>query len=322
MILAADFGGTTIKLGIVRGGVILARCRLEAQANRPMSDRLEAVASAWEKLLKESGLTVNECLGTALALPFLSDPVRSRVFGAFGKFPGADTIDYAAWSKERLGLPTALENDLRVALLGEWDAGAARDKAHVLMLALGTGIGCAVISNNRLLRGANNRAGTLLGHSTIDFQGARGRCGNIGCAEDLASTATLEVVARNHPHFVGSELARAAKMDFETLFSLAAKGDVCSDSLLNESLKIWATLIQNAVLAYDPEIVLLGGGVLRSPTVILPVVEKHLRECMPEVPLHIPIVAAALGDDAAILGAEVLFEQIHSGPFYENVQLR
>jgi len=169
---------------------------------------------------------------------------------------------------------------LRVALLGEWHAGAALNKTHVLMLALGTGFGCAVISNNRLLRGANNRAGTLLGHSTVDLQGLRGRCGNIGCAEDLASTATLETLARSHSDFASSQLARAPKVDFETLFNLAAQGDAYSEALVEQSLKVWAVVIQNAVIAYDPEIVLLGGGILRSRDVVLPAMEAHLRECM------------------------------------------
>ena len=311
MILAADFGGTTIKLGIVQQGNISARLRLEARADRPMAERLEAVAAAWERMLKEIGGMMRDCKGTALSLPFLTDPKRSRVLGDFGKFPGADAIDFSAWSEKRLGLPTALEGDLRVALLGEWEAGAARGRANVVMLALGTGIGCAVISENRLLRGANNRAATLMGHTTVDYRGFRGRCGNIGCAEDLASTATLAKRAQSRPDFIGSALAKAEKIDFETLFGLAAKGDVCSGSILKQSLEVWAVVVQNTVLAYDPEVVILGGGVMRSSHVVLGAMEQHLRRHMPGVPLNVPIVASSLGDDAALVGAEVLFRQIH-----------
>ena len=315
MILAADFGGTTIKLGVVERGTIKARRRLEAHADCPMPERLEAVARAWEELVWEAGGTLRECKGTAFALPFVADPERFRVLGEFGKFPGATTVDFAAWSQERLALPTALENDLRVALLGEWAAGAARGKSDVLMLALGTGIGCAVLCGNRLLRGANNRAATLLGHSTMDHQGSRGRCGNIGCAEDLASTATLQARARSHPAFAESKLAHAEKIDFETIFRLAVQGDVCCESLLKQSLGVWAVLLQNAVLAYDPELVLLGGGVLRSPEMILPAMESHLREYMPGLRSQTPVAAAVLGDDAALLGAEVLFQQTHPTHF-------
>jgi glucokinase len=313
MILAADFGGTTIKLGIVREGAVLARLRLPARADRPMAERLDAVACAWEKLLKEAGGTLRDCKGAGLALPFVPDTKRPRVLGEFGKFPGAAAIDFAVWSEQRLGLPTALENDLRMALLGEWRAGAARGKTDVVMLALGTGIGCAVISSNQLLRGANNRAATLLGHSTIDHQGARGRCGNIGCAEDLASTATLETRARSRPDFAGSALSRLEKIDFEAIFTSARTGDACSQSLLEQSLRVWSVVLQNAVLAYDPQIVLLGGGVLRSPEVVLPAMDRFLRQNMAALPLQVPVIAAALGDDAALLGAEALFRQVHPG---------
>jgi glucokinase len=315
MILAADFGGTTIKLGIVEHGAIQARGRLEAHADRPMPDRLEAVADAWEQLLRETGRSPLECRGTAFALPFVADPSRCRVLGDFGKFPGAEAIDFAAWSETRLALPTALENDLRVALLGEATAGAASGKADAVMLALGTGIGCAVLSGHNLLRGANNRAGTLLGHSTVDYQGPRGRCGNVGCAEDLASTATLAERARRHPAFAQSELARAGKIDFETVFGSATRGDVCSVALVEQSLRVWAVVVQNAVLAYDPEVVVLGGGVLRSAGVVLPAVEQHLRAHTPGLPSQTPIVAAALGDDAALIGAETLFKRSHPALF-------
>ena len=309
MILAADFGGTTIKFGLVRNGGIVAQSRLDACADRPMSNQLEVVACEWESLLKAKGHTLRDCTGGAVAVPFLVDRKNSRALGEFGKFPGATTINFEEWSRARLGLPMVLENDLRTALLGEWMAGVARGKKDVVMLAFGTGSGCAVISGSRLLLGAHNRAATLLGHSTIACEHPVGRCGNIGCAEDLASTATLAVLAQARPDFPGSQLADAAKIDYESIFTLAALGDACSQALLQQSLKVWAVVVQNAVIAYDPEVVVLGGGVLRRHDVILPAIEQYLRQHMPGLPLQTPVVAAALGDDAALVGGEVLFKQ-------------
>jgi glucokinase len=309
MILAADFGGTTIKLGLVRDDDLVGRSRLDAEADRPMSSRLEAVACEWESLLKANGYALQDCIGCALALPFIADPARACVLGEFGKYPGATGIDFEEWSRARLGLPLVLENDLRMALLGELASGAARGKKDVVMLALGTGIGCAVISGGRLLSGANNRAAALLGHSTIACEHPAGRCGNIGCAEDLASTATIGDLARARPDFIGSKLARAAKMDYELIFSLAAQGDPCSQALQKQSLKIWAVVVQNAVIAYDPELVILGGGVLRQHDLILHAVKQHLHQHMPGPPSHTPILAATLGDDAALLGGASLFTQ-------------
>lgn len=309
MILAVDFGGTTIKLGLVRDGSIVARSRLDSSADRPMADRLEAVACEWESLLKKNGSDLHHCEGVALSLPFLTDLTRSHVLGEFGKFPGAVDIDFDLWSRKRLRLPMVLENDLRMALLGEWVAGAARGKRDVVMLAFGTGIGCAVISGGCLLRGANNRAATLMGHSTIAHNGLIGRCGNIGCAEDLASTATLAVLARARPEFPGSQLACMAKIDYESVFKLADQGDVCSQALRQQSLGIWAVVVQNAVLAYDPEVVVLGGAVMRRHEVILPAMELHIRQHMPGLRWQVPVVAARLGDEAALFGCEVLWKQ-------------
>ena len=312
MILTADFGGTTIKVGLVGDNGIIARSRLDACADRPMSERLEAVACEWESLLKSNSRTLSDCIGAALALPFLVDPKSQRVLGEFGKFQGATNINFNEWSRTRLKLPVALENDLRVALLGEWSAGIARGKNDIVMIALGTGIGCAVISNGRLLRGANNRAAALMGHSTVSHDHSVGRCGNIGCAEDLASTATLAVLAKARPDFAGSKLAHATKIDYEIIFTLAAQGDSCSQALLQQSLKVWSVVVQNAVIAYDPEIVVLGGGVLRQHHIILPAIQQHLYQHMPGLSLQTPIVAAALGDDAALLGGKTLFQQMSS----------
>jgi glucokinase len=308
MILAADFGGTTIKLGLVNDSRIVTRARLDVEPSRPMSDQLEAVAGLWEQLLRDEGASLKDCQGIALGLPFFADLKEPRVRGEFGKFPGAAEIDYGAWSRQRLGLPVALENDLRLAVLGEWAAGAARGKSEVVMLAFGTGVGCAAISGGRLFRGAHNRAGTLLGHATVASEPAISRCGNIGCAEDLASTATLETRARGRADFANSALSRAEKINFELLFALAVKGDACAQALLDESLTVWAIVVQNAVLAYDPEVVVLGGGVLRSREVVLPFIQEHLRRHMPGLPLEVPVLAAELGDDAALLGGAVYFQ--------------
>ncbi len=319
MILAADFGGTTIKIGLVREERILARSRLEVDARKTMSDQLEAVAVIWEQLLQKEECSLQDGLGVALGVPFLVDAKRHRLVGEFGKFSGASEIDFDVWCRHRLGLNLVLENDLRLALLGESARGAARGKNDVAMLAFGTGIGCAVLSAGRLLSGAHNRAGTLLGHATVAHEHSVGRCGNIGCAEDLASSVTLAERAHARPDFAGSALAQARKIDFETLFALASDGDACSQALLHQSLHVWGVVVQNAVLAFDPEVVVLGGGVLRSGEIVLPAIREHLHRFMPGSPLQTPILAAELGDDAALVGGEILFWQTHPDLRHEKI---
>jgi len=210
-----------------------------------------------------------------------------------------------------LGRLVAVETELRVALLGEWTAGEAGGKSDAPMLALGTDIACAVISGGQPLRSANYRAATLPGHHTIAQEGPAGRGGNIGCAEALSATAALSTWARVRFEFASSHLARAERIGYEANFMLAAQGDARSQALLHQSLEVWPVVVQNAAIACDPEVVVLGGGGLRSGEIILPTMARHPRQHMPGLPLQILIVAAVLGDDAALLGGETLFRQIH-----------
>jgi glucokinase len=314
-VLAADVGGTVIKLGLVENARVLARERIPALAEQPMETRLEAIAGAWERMLASASLKAHDCSGIGLALPFLIDPSHPRVLGEFGKFPGAASIDFGEWARRRFNLPIAMENDLRVALLGECSSGAAKGYSNVVMIALGTGIGCAVLSNGRLHRGAHNRAGTLFGHSTVQFDGAPARCGNFGCAEDLASTAVLPAIARALPGFERSPLATVDVLDYEAVFNHATLCDPCARAVVEHSLKVWSAVALNAVIAFDPEILVLGGGVMRHPEVITRSIQDHIANHTPGFRWQIPVLAAAQGDDAALLGCERLVaDQIAANP--------
>jgi predicted NBD/HSP70 family sugar kinase len=255
LILAADVGGTTIKLGLVSDGDLLATHSLPAKADLSMINRLEAMARSWESLLTDLNLTTKDLDGVGLALPFLIDPAGTSVAGDFDKFHGADTIDFPKWTRERFGLPLILENDLRLALMGEWRQGVAQNQTDVVMLGLGTGIGCAALCGGRLLRGARNRAGAMLGHMTVALDMPRGRCGNFGCAEDLASTATLRDRAQEQPGFENSRLKADDALDFESLFEAVDAGDPCAQGMLEDCLKVWSTVALNIALAYDPAMV-------------------------------------------------------------------
>ena len=304
--LAADFGGTSIKLGVVQDGRILARSRLPAHADRPMTERLEAVAESWHSMLADLGLLLTECDGVGLALPFLMDPNRRGVLGVFHKYPGAPDIDFLDWAGERFGLPIAIENDLRMALLGEWSAGAAKGHDDAVMIAFGSGIGCAALLNGRLVRGSHHRGGTLLAHTTIAVDGEPGRCGNAGCAEDMACTATLDTVARALPGFASSRLRDAEPLDYEVVFQLADEGDATSQLLVDRSLRVWSTVALTAVVAYDPSVLVLGGGVMARHELVIPAIEQHITRFRPGIEWDVSVVPSQLGHDAALVGCERL----------------
>jgi glucokinase len=304
--LAADFGGTSIKLGVVREGQVLARNRLPAHADRPMAERLEAVAESWQSMVTDLSLPLAKCDGVGLSLPFLMDPKQPRVLGVFHKYPGAPDIDFGKWARDRLGLPVAIENDLRMALLGEWSTGAAYGHDDAVMIAFGSGIGCAALLNGRLVRGSHHRGGTLLAHTTIAVDSDPGRCGNIGCAEDMACTATLAQVAHAMPGFEQSRLRGADPLDYEAVFRLADEGDAVSQLVVERSLRVWATIALTAAVAYDPSVLVLGGGVMARHEIVIPTIQEHIARFRPGIEWDLSIVPSQLGDDAALIGCEWL----------------
>ncbi len=310
--LVGDIGGSRIKLAVVREGQILARQIEPAQAELPWAARLPALADTWRALCRDAQIELAAIDGVGMGFPSLVDTARSRILDEWGKFPGCADFNLGAWTRSTLGKPLALENDARAALIGEWHEGAGRGCDNVVMVTLGTGIGAAVVMEGRVLRGAHGQVGTLGGHLTVRYGGRPCVCGNIGCAEAEASTAVLRELARSRLDFTGSNLAQEARLDYESVFRLAASGDSCARALRDHSLTVWSSAIVNLIHAYDPERVIIGGGIMQSSEVILPALRDYVRERAHTAWGHVDVVGCELGDDAALLGCGWLVAEMVS----------
>lgn len=307
--LAVDFGGRRIKLGLVEDGAVRAQQVLPARAEVPLPMRLSAVATALRDLCQQHALRPESCAGIGLAYPSIIDTEHARILDHFEKFGDAADFDLRAWALTELGLPLAIDNDARMALVGEWLHGAGRGCENVAMITFGTGLGTAVVSEGRVLRGIHGQAGILGGHLTTRLGGRPCVCGNIGCAEAEASTWALAQLAPERPDFVGSALADEAEVDFASVFRLAAAGDACARALRDHTLQVWSALAVSLIHAYDPERLILGGGVMASGDIILPVIRDHVERHAHTPWGKVRVVAGELGDRAALLGCEWLVRE-------------
>lgn len=307
--LAVDFGGRRIKLGLVQDGVVVAQQVLPARAEEPLPARLKAVATVLRDLCQQHALRPESCAGIGLAYPSIIDTEHARILDHFGKFGDASTLDLRAWARAELGLPLAIDNDARMALIGEWRHGAGRGCGNVVMITFGTGIGTAVIQEGRVLRGVHGQAGILGGHLTTCLGGHPCVCGNIGCAEAEASTWALDRLVRERPNFADSALASEAEIDFAAVFGLATAGDACARALRDHALQVWSALAVNLIHAYDPERLVLGGGVMASRDIILPAIREHVERHAHTPWGRVNVVASELGDRAALLGCEWLVQE-------------
>lgn len=301
--LAIDLGGAHAKCAIVEDRKILCAKHLDLNSSRSMASVLPVFAETFRKLLHSAGLQSSDCAGLSFSSAGIVDSSAGRFLSMNDKWSDAPKLDVAGWCKGEFGLRFKLENDARMALLGEWYAGSGCGFQDIAMMTLGTGIGGAALIQGKLLHGKHFQAGNLGGHQPVLFNGRQCNCGGIGCAEAEAGGWSLPLVARDWPGFAESDLAREPHVNFEALFRLAAKGDRVSCELRDRCIHIWAAAVVGLVHSFDPELVILGGGVMSSADVIRPFVQDWVAKHAWTPWGKVKVTAAQLGNDAGLLGA-------------------
>lgn len=307
-VLACDLGGTRLKIGVVQDGRVLAQAVEPAHSHLGLAPRLPVLRATWLRLLKELKLTLAECAGVSVAFPSIIDRRTGRILAVYGKYEDSMGIDLRAWARTELGLPLAIENDARMAMIGEWQAGAGQGCDNLVMITLGTGLGVCAIIEGQILRGKHGQAGVLGGHLTVRYGGRPCTCGNIGCAEAEASTASLRQIAEASPNWERSSL-RSLPLDYANVFGQAEADDACAIGLRDHSLLVWSSLVVNLIHAYDPERVILGGGIMSSADRILPAITEHVNRYAHTPWGKVSIVRSSLGDKAALVAGEWLLRE-------------
>jgi glucokinase len=297
-----DLGGTHATCGLVEDDRILASETLDVENAASLTQVLPRLAESLKRLSAGKIPQVREVSGVAIGLPVIVDFYRGKALGSNGKYVDADTVDLQSWSRESLGLPVFVENDARMALLGEACAGAGRGFENIVMITLGTGIGGVAMIEGKLLRGKHAQAGCIGGHLPVKVDGRKCTCGAIGCAEAEASGWALPPLLKEWPGIAGSSLYQLENIGFRELFAEAARGDKVACEIRDHCLQVWATVTVGLVHAYDPEMVIFGGGVMKSADVILPYIRSHVHKYAWTPWGKVEIRAAELGDNAALFG--------------------
>lgn len=291
MELCIDFGGTEIKIAVVRDGEVRATDRIPAHG-RPTD--LAAAGQAAHLLCTRGGF---EPTAVGIAVPGVVDPASGRMLHANAKYDYLREFDLARWAADDLGHPAIVENDARAALIGETSTGSAAGERDAVLVTLGTGIGTAALIAGVPLRGATGHGGILGGHVTVDVDGPECPCGNVGCAELLASAWALRER--------GAEIERRVVSGGERASSPDDRGPRPRDdgeprplhdrnhqprdvrdlfesdehaALRDHFLQVWGATVVNLVHAYDPRVVILSGGILRAGERVSRPIETYVRE--------------------------------------------
>lgn len=313
-VLALDIGGTKLAAGVVdRTGTVHSFLVAPTEPERGPDDGLQRLFELGRRALADAGLEV-AAVGIGCGGPLDSE---QGVLLAPLHLPGWRDVPVVALAQKEFGRPAALENDATAAAAGEHQFGAGAGARHMVYLTLSTGVGGGVIVDGRLYRGAMGNGGEL-GHVTVDWEGRPCRgCGRNGCLEAYASGTSIgeraaEALATSSNSSMLAALERPTAAD---VAAAARDGDALAIQLWDETVAALACGLTSIVNLFEPEVVVLGGGVTRvGEQLLAPVRAEVEARAVRPAGSPLAILQSALGDQVGIVGAAaIVFDRIASG---------
>ena len=301
--IGVDLGGTRIKIGLVSEDKVIEKRIVPASPHGGLDNNLNAIKVEINGLLRSNNCHADDLAGIALGFPGLVNSVSKTILSTNNKYDDALGMDMEKWASDIWNVPFFIDNDARMAAVGEWKSGAAMDTDNFVSVTFGTGIGTAVMMEGKLLRGKHFQAGCLGGHFSVNFHGRECTCGNVGCLETYASTWAVRERIISDKRYKNSLLSSVPVIDFENLFMAAKLKDELATEVRNDCLDAWSTGIISLIHAYDPDVVVLGGGAMNNDAEILPYVTKRIHEHAWTPWGKVSIRPTTLLSNAGILGA-------------------
>jgi glucokinase len=222
-----------------------------------------------------------------------------------------DDVPFEDMLEENMTHDAFVLNDVRAAAYAEWQVGAGRHFNDLVCVFIGTGIGGCVISDGRLLSGANNSFGEL-GHTTLDFDGPPCHCNNVGCFEALASGWAIEREARTGAaaDAEGANLllnqvdGHLNQITGKMVIQAANSGDPFSKEIIDRVEFAIAGGITSVVNGYNPAKIILGGGIMEGLASRIPSIEKQVKARALDIAGEtVQITGASLHNEAGVIGA-------------------
>jgi glucokinase len=269
------------------------------EAARGPADGLERLFALGREALAEAGADVAS-VGVGCGGPL--DGERGVLIAPL-HLAGWTDVPVAALAEAAFGVPAALDNDATAAAAGEHRYGAGKGTRNMVYLTISTGVGGGVVLDGRLFHGTTGNGGEL-GHVTVDWRGRLCRgCGRRGCLEAYVSGTSIAERARE----AGLDVAAAADV-----VAAAEAGDTVAGTVWAETIEALACGLTSIVNLFEPELVVLGGGVTRAGDRLIGPVRKRVKaDAMPPAGRAVEVVRAALGDRVGVVGAAaVAFERL------------
>ena len=316
-VLGLDVGGTKLAAGVVDGaGRTLSFVVEPTHSERGPVDTIERLLDLGRRAVEESRVGWPEIAAVGIGCGGPLDAKSGTVLGP-PHLPGWHAIPLAARAEEAYDRPAALENDATAGAAAEHTYGAGVGTRDLVYLTLSTGVGGGVITGGRLLRGARGNAGEL-GHIRVGGSRRCDGCGREGCLEAYVSGSSIarraeEALAADGAS--GSSLASLGRVTAADVAAAARDGDPLATAVWDETVEMLGCGLTSIVNAFEPEMVVIGGGVSRTGEQLLARVRERVRaDALVPGAAGLEVVTAALGDRVGVVGAAaIVFDGIASG---------
>lgn len=315
--LGVDIGGTNIVVGVVDENYkIIEKLSFKTAIPRSEESICDDIANTCFEVVKNAEISMDDVYSIGIGAPGSANPKTGVVeYCANLLFDNWNLVDMI---QKRTNKKVFIENDANAAAFAEYIAGAAKGAKNAVAVTLGTGIGGGIIIDGKLYSGSNY-CGAEIGHMVIEHGGTECSCGRKGCFEKYASTKALVRMSKDmlleHDCEKTSLMWSLIENDIEkmsgkTAFIAARKGDILAKEILSKYFDYLACGLANIINIFQPDILCIGGGISKEGDYLLnPLIEKIEKERYSRYSeKQTKICIAALGNDAGIIGAALLFK--------------
>lgn len=301
--IGIDLGGTKILAALidVQGNVVK---RISVATPTDGSDGILTSITESVQMLQSVARDQNiEVRGLGVGTAGQIDFATGHVLAGTANIPGWNDVAIRDILSSRTGLTVWVDNDVNVFTLAEAHLGSARGTANAICLAFGTGVGGGVLIDGQLLRGAWGSA-CELGHICLDLNGIRCKCGSRGCLETFASGTWLPIRMRDRLDAVHSDSPVVAPKTSKEVFALYFQGETCAVSVVEEMVQAVSLGIITLIHTFNPNTVVLGGGLVdHNPWIVSKVREQLKSLGLRSLVDPVGIQLSHFGSDAGVIGA-------------------
>lgn len=294
--IGVDIGKKIVRFGVMEfSGKLLYELPVGHTAIETEADRtIDLIADTINRLVKEQGLDSSKLIGIGIGVPGVIDHERGVV--QYSSTLGWRNVPLAAQIKERTGIDTVTDNDLKVKILAEYLCGSARGSKKTALIELGTGVGSSLIIDGEIFRGGSNSAGEL-GHTTLDPNGNLCECGKRGCLQTYIDESAILYEANRIVEI----------SDIGQLFEAARSDESWAKEIISRTSLYIGIAINNIVCMYNPDAVILSGNMVENYSDIVSLIEEQCAQVVWE-PFRggFKILASDLKERSIVIGAASL----------------